>query len=157
MYIQELANISLYVFWGYFKSGFLIKSPIFLTKTVSPSVTLTVSDTWTKSDNTPVNLISTFLEVSPSSYPKYISSDLTLSPLIISLNSPEGDVQPHPINWLILLLVYVILLIPDITIPVFANPTVESTEIIEDPTDTVSKLFELGVTLKVPVIVSDSS
>ena len=69
MYIQELAKISLYVFVGYLVSGFSIKSPIFLTKIVSPSATLKTSDTCTKSDNTPVNLISTLLEVSPSSYP----------------------------------------------------------------------------------------
>ena len=49
------------------------------------------------------------------------------------------------------------LLIPDITIPVLANPTVESTEITEDPTDTDSRFFVLGVISKVPVTVADSS
>ena len=39
---------------------------------------------------------------------------------------------------------------PDITIPVFANPTVESTEIIEEPIETSSRLFVLGVILKSP-------
>ena len=52
---------------------------------------------------------------------------------------------------------YVILLIPDITIPVLANPIVESTETTEAPIATVSRDLVLGVILKVPRIVDDSS
>ena len=43
------------------------------------------------------------------------------------------------------------------TIPVCAKPTVESTVITEAPIETVSMFFVLGVILKVPWIVEDSS
>ena len=66
LYNQEFANISLYVL---FCSGFLIKSPRFLTEIISPLSILKLSDTCTNWDNTPVSLNSTFLVRSPSSYP----------------------------------------------------------------------------------------
>ena len=63
----------------------------------------------------------------------------------------------QPKNWLTVLSVYVILLIPAITYPVCANPTVESTERTEDPTETISVAFDDGVILNVPSIVERSS
>ena len=46
--------------------------------------------------------------------------------------------------------------IPDITVPVDPNPTVESTVITEEPTDTFSIDLVLGETLNVPSIKSTS-
>ena len=74
-----------------------------------------------------------------------MSPDLTLS---------VGDiVEPtpvHPKNWLTVFPVYEILLVPDIIVPEFANPIVESTLRIEEPTETVSKALVFGVIMKVP-------
>ena len=47
-------------------------------------------------------------------------------------------------------------MIPDTTIPVDPNPTVESTVITEEPIETLSIHFVLGETLKVPSIKSTS-
>ena len=54
----------------------------------------------------------------------------------------------QPKNWFTVLLVYVIVLIPDKIIPEVSNPTVESTVIIEDPTDTGSITLVFGMILK---------
>ena len=51
---------------------------------------------------------------------------------------------------MILLLVYVILLFPDIIVPDSSNPIVESTGITEDPTETFSRHFVFCVTVKLP-------
>ena len=39
---------------------------------------------------------------------------------------------------------------PDIIVPIPANPIVESTEITEDPIETVSRHLVLGVIVKLP-------
>ena len=49
--------------------------PIFLTLIISPSDTITFSESCLKPDKIPVILNSTFLSSSPSSKPKYISSE----------------------------------------------------------------------------------
>ena len=46
---------------------------------------------------------------------------------------------------------------PDIKVPVTPNPIVESTEIILEPTDTVSKDFVFGTITKSPAISEVSS
>ena len=48
------------------------------------------------------------------------------------------------------------MLIPDTRVPVWPNPTVESTVITEDPIDTSPIAFVLPVILKVPSIRSIS-
>ena len=55
-------------------------------------------------------------------------------------------------NWFTVLSVYVIVLIPDITVPVVPNPTVESTVITEDPTDTFPITFVFPGIVNVPWI-----
>ena len=48
------------------------------------------------------------------------------------------------------------MLIPDTNVPVAPNPTVESTVITEEPTETFPITFVLGVTPNVPSIKSTS-
>ena len=65
---------------------------------MSPSETFKFFDVCLNFDIIPVILNSTFLVKSPSSYPKYISSEWILSV------GDMGDVTPvHPKNWLIVL------------------------------------------------------
>ena len=52
-----------------------------------------MSDTETNSDNTPVILKSTLLDKSPSSYPKIVSFERTLSAVLIPMFIPL-----HPKN-----------------------------------------------------------
>ena len=75
------------------------------------------------------------------------SSDLTSSVVEISVVIP---VQFK--NWFTVLSVYVTVLIPDITLPAVPNPTVESTVITEDPTDTLPIAFDLPGIVNVPLI-----
>ena len=142
LYIQELNHTS---FLLLSVGGLGTTSPTFLTVILSPSVaTLDPSDgKSSNSDNTPVILSSTFLVKSPSSYPNTFSSDLKSSVVPIAVDTPTQFK-----NWLTVLSVYVIVLIPEITVPVVPNPTVESTVITEDPTDT------LPITLVLPGIVN---
>ena len=130
-------------------AGLGTTSPTFLTVILSPSdATLdpTVGKS-SKSDNTPVILSSTFFVISPSSYPNIFSSDLKSSVVDIAVDIP---VQFK--NWFTVLSVYVIVFIPDIAIPVDPNPTVESTVITEDPTDTFPITFVLPGIVNVPWI-----
>ena len=48
-------------------------------------------------------------------------------------------------------------LMPDMIVPIPANPIVESTEITEDPIETVSRHLVLGVILKLPSTADISS
>ena len=132
------------LFWG-----FAITSPRFLTDILSPSVVpLDVFDgRRLKSDNTPVILNSTFLLRSPSSYPKINSSDLTSSVDEIVVVIPEQFR-----NWFTVLSVYVTVFIPDMTLPVVLNPTVESTVITDDPIGTSPIAFDFPGTVNVPKI-----
>jgi len=74
---------------------------------------------------------STFLVVSPFSYPKKTSSVLISAFVGIATSTPV-----HPRNWFTVFEVYDTVLTPEITFPVSANPTVESTVITDAPTDT---------------------
>ena len=77
---------------------------------------------------------------------------------IISDAVDISDVIPvHPKNWLIDLLVYEIVLFSETKVPVLLNPIVESTVIIDDPVDTDSIDFVIGVGMKLPKIVAFSS
>ena len=60
----------------------------------------------------------------------------------------------HPKNWLILLSEYVITFPEETSVPVWAKPTVESTDITDDPELTVDKTLVFGVIPKVPLIKS---
>ena len=71
---------------------------------------------------------STFFSVSPFSYPKTVSFALIGSATSILVVTP---VQSK--NWLILLEVYVIVLVPLIRVPESGNPIVESTAIVSPP------------------------
>ena len=53
-------------------------------------------------------------------------------------------------NWLTVLSEYVIVLIPDMIVPVVPKPTVESTVITLYPTAIFSKDLELGIIIKSP-------
>ena len=90
-------------------------------------------------------LNSTFFVISPSSKPKYISSEKTLS------DGEIEDVIPvQPKNWFIVFSLYEIVLIPDKTVPLKGNPMVESTVTTEEPIDILSTDLLLGVILKSP-------
>ena len=103
----------------------------------------------TKSDRTPVILNSTFLEISAFSYPNTTSSALKSSASCIVDTTPL-----HPKNWFTVLEVYVIVLSPDITVPLLGNPIVESTEITSDPTATGSSTLVLPGIVNIPSIKS---
>ena len=55
-------------------------------------------------------------------------------------------------NWLTVLSVYVIVLIPDTIVPAVPNPTVESTVITDDPADTSPITFDFPGIVNVPLI-----
>ena len=133
-YISK-SNHTSFTFIGWWVGNYLSN---ILTVILSPSVaTLDPSDgKSSNSDNTPVILSSTFLVKSPSSYPNTFSSDLNHQ-WCLSLWIPQHNLKIDYLS------VYVIVLIPEMTVPVVPNPT-ESTVITEDPTDT------LPITLVLP-------
>ena len=134
------------------KLSFSIFSPIFLTKKFSPSFINLISVIGINSDNTPVILKSTLFDKSPFSNPKIVSLSLKFWALSILTPTPV-----HPKNWFTDFDVYSIcVLAPLITVPVVPNPTVESTLIIEEPTDTGSITFVLPGTVNTPSIKSRS-
>ena len=58
----------------------------------------------------------------------------------------------HPRNWLTVLFVYVIRLLPETKVPVAPNPTVESTVMMSSPVFTGLITLVFGVTANVPSI-----
>ena len=120
-----------------------------MTVILSPSVVTLdpVDGNNLKVDNTPVILNSTFLFKSPFSYPNTNSSALTSSVVVMV------DVIPVQFkNWFIVLSPYEIVFIPDITVPVVPNPTVESTVITDDPADTLSIALDFPGMVKTPLM-----
>ena len=112
-----------------------------------------LSELGTNLDKIPVILNSTFFVISPFSYPKILSSNLILSSDSIGLLIPEQFK-----NWFIVLSVYwILVLIPDIIVPLVSKPTVESTVITVEFTGTSPITFVLPGILKVPVTYSSSS
>ena len=106
-----------------------------------------ISPIASKLDNTPVIRSSTFFSVSPFSYPKTVSFALIGSVTSILVVTP---VQPK--NWLILLEVYAIVLVPLIRVPESGNPIVESTAIVSPPISTGSRTLEYPGTMNSPSI-----
>ena len=117
---------------------------MFFTEITSPSVT-SILPSCSNRDKTPVSLKTTFLSKSPSSYPKYVISDLTFC---IGLMVTAIPVQFK--NWFTVLSVYVIVLLPDIIVPAVVKPTVESTVSTLELGSTFSNAFELGMIIKSP-------
>ena len=78
--------------------GFWISSPKFLTIICSPSEVKLIVVIGTNLEMTPVILNSTFLDVSPFSYPKITSSDLISSAVLMVFVTPEQFK-----NWFIVL------------------------------------------------------
>ena len=87
------------------------------------------------------------MDVSPPSYPKITSFER-----IVSVFEIAEVTFVHPKNWLTLLSVYEIILFPETKVPVFPNPIVESTVIIDDPIETESITFVFGVILNSPSV-----
>ena len=106
-----------------------------------------ISPIASKLDNTPVIRSSTFFSVSPFSYPKTVSFALIGSVTSILVVTP---VQPK--NWLILLEVYAMVLVPLIRVPESGNPIVESTAIVSPPISTGSRTLEYPGTMNSPSI-----
>lgn len=126
---------------------FIIGLPRLLILIESPSATpLRYSEICSNFAKEPKIVKVTFFVRSPFSYPKYI--------WLLRISAANGmavSIPEQPKNWLIDLFVYFMLVFsPETRTPDSSKPIVESTEIIEDPIDTASVHFELGVTLKVP-------
>ena len=149
LYTQLLANICLSVLSD---EGFKIFSPTLFTKILWPSTAKEMSPVDSKVDSTPLIRTSTFLVVSPSSYPKKFSLTLTSSFVEILDTIPE-----QPKNWLTVFDVYVTVFVPEIIVPDSGKPIVVSTEITEEPATAAWVAFVFAWIANVPSMRSLSS